>query len=138
MKSSEFWSKEHLERKVREHMHDRGLRREEAIREITLEVGLPKPPPKPPSPEEIAAGERRTRTYGKVRRMATLLLIVATIIGIAGAVYGHGVEIGTAQCNWKALGSVSPGVHVMITPIYPMELNKIGLSSYFANQRVIG
>ncbi len=134
LKSPEFWSRERLERKIKGYMLERGLSRDEAIREVALEVGLPKPPPKPPSPEEIVAAERRARFYGKITRVAALFLGVATVLGIAGAVYTHGVEIGTAECNWDALGPVSPGIHVMITPSDPRTMNKRGFGRYFVNQ----
>lgn len=133
LKSPEYWFKEALEKKIKEYMLSRGLSREEAIREIAHELGLPRFPPRLPSPEEIVAAERRAETHRKIERAAVILLGIIIVAGIAGAIYTHGEEIGTAQRNWGAIGSVSQGVHAMITPTDPRTMNETGLNKYFTD-----
>ena len=79
--------------------------------------------------EKIAHKRNRRNTLGFI---ALSVIIVSTLIGYA--IYTQSFPTGAARRNWSALGSVTGGVNIMITPMDPRQMNETDLNRYFTSQ----
>jgi len=81
---------------------------------------------------EIRRGHEETQKRVLLASVVLIVIVFGSLV--AYSIYTYSTPIGSAWRNWAALGSVSEGLHVMITSIDPRQMNETNLNRYFTDR----